>query len=137
MNKDLYNPMRPLIISGLFRYYNHYYTHNLPTSIHELISASKECEDIVLNFIVSHVTRQPAIKVLERKPYQEDLVNLCTKHSATKNHFTRLENKRVCFEKLVDEFGYMPLVYTNVRFDPVLYKDPISNFRKKYRLLEA
>ncbi|XP_028405951.1 exostosin-1a-like [Dendronephthya gigantea] len=119
------------------RYYHHYYTHNLPTSIHELISTSKECQDIVLNFITSHITRQPAIKVLERKPYKEDIANLYKKNSANKDHFTRLENRKACFEKLVDGFGYMPLVYTNVRFDPVLYKDPISNFRKKYRLLEA
>lgn len=119
------------------RYYNYYYTHNLPSSIHELMSTSEICQDMVLNFLVSHITRQPPVKVLDRKPYKEDIANLYKRQSATKEHFTRFETRRQCFETLVDEFGYMPLVYTSVRFDPVLYKDPISNFRKKYRLLEV
>ena len=93
---------------------------------------------MILNFIVSHVTRQPPVKILDRKPYKEEIVNLYKRQSsASKEHFTRFEDKRQCFETLADEFGYMPLVYTAVRFDPVLYKDPISNFRKKYRLLEV
>jgi glucuronyl/N-acetylglucosaminyl transferase EXT1 len=127
------------VVFGFFcRYYNYYYAHNLPSSIHELMSTSEGCQDMILNFIVSHVTRQPPVKILDRKPYKEEIVNLYKRQSsASKEHFTRFEDKRQCFETLADEFGYMPLVYTAVRFDPVLYKDPISNFRKKYRLLEV
>ena len=33
-------------------------------------------------------------------------------------------------------FGYMPLQKSSVRFDPVLFKDPVANTRKKYRKLE-
>ena len=128
-----------LIAAPICRYYNHYYARNLPSSIHELMSTSEICQDMVLNFIVSDVTSLPPVKILDRKPYKEDIVNLYKRRqsSATKEHFTRFEARRQCFEALVDEFGYMPLVHTNVRFDPVLYKDPISNFRKKYRLLEV
>ena len=33
-------------------------------------------------------------------------------------------------------FGYMPLRKSSTRFDPVLFKDQVSNTRKKYRKLE-
>jgi glucuronyl/N-acetylglucosaminyl transferase EXT1 len=33
-------------------------------------------------------------------------------------------------------FGYMPLLKSATRMDPILFKDPVSNFRKKYRKLE-
>ncbi len=33
-------------------------------------------------------------------------------------------------------FGYMPLKKSSTRFDPVLFKDPVSNTRKKYKKLE-
>ena len=101
------------------------------------MSRSEICQDIVLNFVVSHITRLPPIKILDRKPYKDNIMNLYKQHSATEDQFRKFERRKQCFEILVDEFGYMPLVYTNVRFDPVLYKDPISNFRKKYRLLEV
>jgi alpha-1,4-N-acetylglucosaminyltransferase EXTL1 len=37
---------------------------------------------------------------------------------------------------MVAEFGYMPLVSSHLRLDPVLFKDPVSVQRKKYRSLE-
>lgn len=30
----------------------------------------------------------------------------------------------------------MPLVRSNMRLDPILYRDPVSNLRKKYRQIE-
>ena len=33
-------------------------------------------------------------------------------------------------------FGYMPLKKSSTRLDPVLFKDPVSNTRKKYKKLE-
>lgn len=33
-------------------------------------------------------------------------------------------------------FGYMPLLRSNMRLDPVLFKDSVSNLRKKYRQIE-
>ena len=33
-------------------------------------------------------------------------------------------------------FGYNPLLKSVTRFDPVLYKDAVSNARKKYRKVE-
>ena len=124
------------IISLVFyRYYNYYYTNNLASSLRA--STVESCQDIILNFVVSHITRKPPVKILDSKPYKKDVAKLYTETSASKEHFTRFERRSSCFETLVEEFGYMPLVETNVRFDPVLYKDAVSNFRKKYRLLEV
>ncbi len=33
-------------------------------------------------------------------------------------------------------FGYLPLKKSASRLDPVLFKDPVSNTRKKYRKIE-
>lgn len=33
-------------------------------------------------------------------------------------------------------FGYMPLVHSQFRLDPVLFKDQVSVLRKKYKDLE-
>lgn len=30
----------------------------------------------------------------------------------------------------------MPLIRSNLRMDPMLYRDPVSNLRKKYRQIE-
>jgi glucuronyl/N-acetylglucosaminyl transferase EXT1 len=36
----------------------------------------------------------------------------------------------------VEGFGYNPLLKSVTRLDPILFKDPVSSFRKKYRKLE-
>lgn len=41
-----------------------------------------------------------------------------------------------CINRLATGFGHMPLVSSRVRLDPVLFKDPVSVQRKKYRSLE-
>lgn len=50
------------------------------------------------------------------------------------DHFLQ---RQTCLNTFVALFGYMPLVRSAVRFDPVLFKDPVSNLRKKYRQMEA
>lgn len=35
------------------------------------VEQSNNCEDILMNFLVSHVTRQSPIKVTQRKHYKE------------------------------------------------------------------
>lgn len=41
-----------------------------------------------------------------------------------------------CINRVAARFGHMPLVSSRVRMDPVLFKDPVSVQRKKYRTLE-
>lgn len=43
---------------------------------------------------------------------------------------------RDCIDRVAAGFGHMPLVSSRLRLDPVLFKDPVSVLRKKYRGLE-
>lgn len=49
------------------------------------------------------------------------------------DHFMQ---RQTCLNTFVALFGYMPLLQSSVRFDPILFKDPVSNFRKKYKQIE-
>lgn len=48
-------------------------------------------------------------------------------------HFAQRQN---CINIFTAVYGYMPLLKSSTRFDPVLYKDAVANARKKYRKLE-
>lgn len=48
-------------------------------------------------------------------------------------HFTQ---RQECINSFVSWFGYMPLVHSQLRLDPVLFKDHVSVLRKKYKDLE-
>lgn len=41
-----------------------------------------------------------------------------------------------CLNLAANAFGHMPLLYTNIRLDPVLYQDNVSMLRKEYRKME-
>ena len=43
---------------------------------------------------------------------------------------------RDCNNQMAAGFGHMPLVSSRFRLEPVLFKDPVSVLRKKYRSLE-
>lgn len=49
------------------------------------------------------------------------------------DHFIQ---RQTCMNTFVAVFGYMPLLRSNMRLDPVLFKDSVSNLRKKYRQIE-
>lgn len=91
------------------------------------------CEDIAMNFLVADITRKPPIKILPQKTF-EDLYSKNTKHSKLVQLF---EHRQRCMGTLEEIFGYMPLVKSKVRLDPLLYRDPVSNLRKQYRLIEV
>ena len=109
------------------------YTHFLPPRVHRTVEHHGTCEDIAMNFLVADITRKPPIKILPQKTF-EDLYSKNTKHSKLVQLF---EHRQRCMETLVDIFGYMPLVKSQVRLDPLLYRDPVSNLRKQYRLIEV
>ena len=120
-------------IHSHFRYYSYMYTHHLPLRVHRMVEHHGACEDIAMNFLVADIARKPPIKILPQKTF-EDLYNKNTKQSKLLQLF---EHRQRCMETLVDIFGYMPLVKSQVRMDPLLYRDPVSNLRKQYRLLEV
>ncbi|KAJ9595225.1 hypothetical protein L9F63_013486, partial [Diploptera punctata] len=115
------------------RYYNFLYTHWLSPLLHKTVEQSQNCEDILMNFLVSHVTRRPPIKVTQRKQYKEQPPGGSRSPWNDPDHFIQ---RQTCLNTFAAVFGYMPLLRSNMRLDPVLFKDPVSNLRKKYRQIE-
>lgn len=45
------------------KYYTYLYSYWLPQAIRDKVDQYMNCEDIAMNFLVSHFTRKPPIKV--------------------------------------------------------------------------
>ncbi|NWY35110.1 EXT1B protein, partial [Pheucticus melanocephalus] len=134
------------------RYYHSLFTEYLPAGLRELVDGLAACEDILLNVLVAAVTKLPPIKVTQRKQHKEGVARQaeCAEGAAgtppgphpapaaagSTAGGRRLSQRRDCLDRLADWFGYMPLVSSRLRLDPVLFKDQVSVLRKKYPSLE-
>lgn len=49
-----------------FQYYAYLYSYVMPQAIRDMVDEYINCEDIAMNFLVSHLTRKPPIKVKRR-----------------------------------------------------------------------
>ncbi|XP_068773724.1 exostosin-like 1 isoform X2 [Struthio camelus] len=117
------------------RYYHSLFTDYLPAALRDLVDRLATCEDILMNFLVAAVTKLPPIKVTQWKQHQEP-VGQQVKGTAASASALRFSQRQDCLNQLVDWFGYMPLVSSQLRLDPVLFKDQVSILRKKYWSLE-
>ncbi|KAF7692012.1 exostosin-1a isoform X1 [Silurus meridionalis] len=118
------------------RYYNYLYTNYLPASLKSMVDQLSNCEDILMNFLVSAVTKMPPVKVTQKKQYKETMMGQQTSRAsrwADPDHFTQ---RQTCMNKFASWFGSMPLVHSQMRLDPILFKDQVSILRKKYRDIE-
>ncbi|XP_067150734.1 exostosin-1-like [Apteryx mantelli] len=117
------------------RYYHYLYTFYLPASLRSMVDQISNCEDILMNFLVSAVTKLPPIKVTQKKQYKETMMQQGSKMSrwADPEHFVQ---RQACMNSFTNWFGFMPLVHSQMRLDPVLFKDQVSILRKKYRDIE-
>ncbi|XP_077990001.1 exostosin-1-like [Glandiceps talaboti] len=120
------------------RYYNTLFSEFLPAKLRHRVDELNNCEDILMNFLVSHVIKLPPIKVTQRKIYKETMlqsVNPVRKTSEwlEPQHFS---DRQTCMNEFANYFGYMPLVRSQMRLDPVLYKDMVSNLRKRFKQIE-
>jgi len=114
-------------------YYNHLYNTNADKSAQQLVETYQNCEDILLNIISSLVTRKPPIKLIWKKNLDKTPpINQRTFWTYA-DHFKQRQN---CVHKLFEIYGISHLKRSSVRIDPVLFRDPVSNMRKKYRQLE-
>nr|XP_033812679.1 exostosin-like 1 [Geotrypetes seraphini] len=118
------------------RYYHSLFTDYLPARLRSLVDQISNCEDILMNFLVSAVTKLPPIKVSQKKEHRDPPSQQNLKSSALSMANLRFSQRQDCVNQFVSWFGYMPLVHSQFRFDPVLFKDQVSVVRKKYRHLE-
>ncbi|KAL1767892.1 exostosin-1 [Sigmodon hispidus] len=117
------------------KYYHYLYSHYLPASLKSMVDQLANCEDILMNFLVSAVTKLPPIKVTQKKQYKETMMAQTSRASrwADPDHFAQRQS---CMNTFASWFGYMPLIHSQMRLDPVLFKDQVSILRKKYRDIE-
>lgn len=59
------------------KYYMYEYSHRMYPEIRETVDRLMNCEDIALNFLVSHLTRKPPIKVTSEDSSSQ--MQRCTK----------------------------------------------------------
>ena len=97
-----------------------------------LANQSPSCVDIVFNFMVAQVTHQPPVKVTQKWTLSQ-----AARLDSTAVQQKQNQDKIACFNMATNAYGYVPLVYSSVRMDPVLFKDNVSMFRKEYRKLEV
>ncbi|NXW09944.1 EXT1C protein, partial [Fregetta grallaria] len=147
---------------SLPRYYHNLFTEYLPAGLRELVDGLTACEDILMNVLVATVTKLPPIKVTQQKQHKETVPQQVgckrgdagtppagerspsplrsppakVKGTAGAAGSRCFSQRQDCLNQLVDWFGYMPLVSSQLRLDPVLFKDQVSVLRKKYPRLE-
>uniref|UniRef100_A0A8C0Q6M1 Exostosin-like 1 n=1 Tax=Canis lupus familiaris TaxID=9615 RepID=A0A8C0Q6M1_CANLF len=126
------NEFSMVLTSAAFyhRYYHTLFTHSLPKFLRTLADEAPTCVDVLMNFLVAAVTKLPPIKVPYGKQHPEARPPLAPGASEQQ------PPAQDCINQMAEEFGYMPLVSSRLRLDPVLFKDPVSVLRKKYRSLE-
>ncbi|XP_007934072.1 exostosin-like 1 [Orycteropus afer afer] len=112
------------------RYYHTLFTYVLPQALRTLADEAPSCVDVLMNFLVAVVTKLPPIKV----PYGQQ--HQARPPLVSGGPGQEQPPDRDCINLMVAGFGHMPLVSSRLRLDPVLFKDPVSALRKKYRSLE-
>ena len=96
-----------------------------------------------MNFLISHVTKQPPIKVAHSNYFDPgkqnkeiNKVNTDSKGDRT-NRIEHMKQRQKCFKELSRIFGRVTLRKSVYKLDPLLYLDPVSNFKKRYRQFEV
>ncbi|KAG7294998.1 hypothetical protein JYU34_022594 [Plutella xylostella] len=118
-----------MVLTGaafIHRYYLWSYWRLLPAAIREYVDEYMNCEDIAMNFLVSHITRKPPVKVTSRWTFR--CPGCPVTLSADQTHF---HERHKCIQFFSQVMGYTPLVSTQYRADSVLFKTRIPHDKQK------
>lgn len=108
------------------KYYTYLYTYTLPQAIRDKVDEYMNCEDIAMNFLVSHITRKPPVKVTSRWTFRCPGCPISLSEDDT--HF---QERHKCINYFTQIFGYMPLLNTQFRADSILFKTRIPHDKSK------
>ncbi|PIO60263.1 EXTL2, alpha-1,4-N-acetylhexosaminyltransferase, partial [Teladorsagia circumcincta] len=96
-----------IILTGaafLHKSYLHAYTNEMPEAIRDHVDQVTNCEDIAMNFLVSHLTREPPIKTTSKWTIR---CPTCTETlSQDESHF---RERHECIRLFTRIYGYNPL----------------------------
>ncbi|XP_039253764.2 exostosin-like 3 [Styela clava] len=108
------------------KYYMYMYSYWMPQEIRDKVDELMNCEDIAMNFLVSHLTRLPPIKVTSRWTFR--CPGCPEALSTSQSHF---DERHICINYFVKVFGYMPLLGTQFRVDSILFKTRLPREKQK------
>ncbi|KAJ0181212.1 hypothetical protein K1T71_003297 [Dendrolimus kikuchii] len=118
-----------MVLTGaafVHRYYLWAYFRMLPAAIRDYVDEYMNCEDIAMNFLVSHITRKPPVKVTSRWTFR--CPGCPVTLSADETHF---HERHKCIQFFSHVMGYTPLLSTQYRADSVLFKTRIPHDKQK------
>lgn len=108
------------------KYYAYLYTYWMPHEVRDTVDKFMNCEDIAMNFLISHIRRKTPLKVTTRWTFR---CPGCTDAlSASDEHFNE---RHICINTFTRIFGYIPLLYTQFRADSVLFKTRLPGHLNK------
>ncbi|XP_055839540.1 exostosin-3 [Episyrphus balteatus] len=118
-----------MVLTGaafVHRYYLYLYSYYLPQAIRDKVDEYMNCEDIAMNFLVSHITRKPPVKVTSRWTFRCPGCPVSLSEDDT--HF---QERHKCINFFTQVFGYTPLLNTQYRADSILFKTRIPHDKQK------
>ncbi|MGH0143645.1 UNVERIFIED_CONTAM: hypothetical protein FKN15_008791 [Acipenser sinensis] len=115
-----------MILFLMSQYYAYLYSYVMPQAIRDMVDEYINCEDIAMNFLVSHITRKPPIKVTSRWTFRCPGCPQALSHDDSHFH-----ERHKCINFFVKVYGYMPLLYTQFRVDSVLFKTRLPHDKTK------
>ncbi|XP_043283705.1 exostosin-3 [Venturia canescens] len=118
-----------MVLTGaafIHKHYTYLYTHWLPQAIRDKVDEYMNCEDIAMNFLISHITRKPPVKVTSRWTFRCPGCPVSLSEDDT--HF---QERHRCINFFSQVFGYMPLLNTQFRADSILFKTRIPHDKQK------
>ncbi|XP_073971807.1 exostosin like glycosyltransferase 3 [Rhodnius prolixus] len=118
-----------MVLTGaafIHKHYTYLYTYWLPQAIRDKVDEYMNCEDIAMNFLVSHITRKPPVKVTSRWTFRCPGCPVSLSEDDT--HF---QERHKCINFFSQVFGYTPLLNTQFRADSILFKTRIPHDKQK------
>ncbi|XP_034101913.1 exostosin-3 [Drosophila albomicans] len=118
-----------MVLTGaafVHKYYMYLYSYHLPQAIRDKVDEYMNCEDIAMNFLVSHLTRKPPVKVTSRWTFRCPGCPVSLSEDDT--HF---QERHKCINFFSQVFGYTPLLNTQYRADSILFKTRIPHDKQK------
>ena len=108
------------------KYYSYMYSQVMPQAIRDKVDEYMNCEDIAMNFLVSHLNRAPPVKVTSRWTFR--CPGCPVSLSEDDSHFTE---RHKCINFFTQVYGYNPLLNTQYRVDSVLFKTRLPHDKQK------
>ncbi|MFH4973533.1 hypothetical protein AB6A40_000242 [Gnathostoma spinigerum] len=115
--------------SFIHKMYFYIYSYSMPAVIREKVDEIMNCEDVAMNFLVSHLTRSPPIKATTKWTIRCPTCSEMLSQDAT--HFSE---RHECIRFFASVYGYNPLLFSQYRVDSVLFKTRLPpNHQKCFR----